>query len=70
MRKHSLGQDRWVYRGPMYLFGGCAGRRTTVQGAVIGVNDAGSKILFCHRKGCAESTQSWREVVLGLKSEA
>ncbi len=35
---------------------------------IIGVNEQGHKKLLAVEDGVRESTQSWREVVLGLKS--
>lgn len=68
-RKTDLGRDDWVY---IWADGIYSGLRDTDNRlcvlVVIGVNARGEKHFLAIEDGVRESTQSWREVLLGLKS--
>ncbi len=63
-----LDQDRWIY---LWADGIYSGLRSEGQKlcalVVIGVNDRGEKHFPAIEDGVRESTQSWRELLLGLK---
>ena len=68
-RDHSLSQDDWVY---LWADGIYSGLRTSEDKlcalVIIGVNRRGEKHFLAIEDGVRESTQSWREVLLKLKS--
>jgi putative transposase len=68
-RRKSLGADRWVY---IWADGIHCGLRDEDAKlcvlVVIGVNERGEKHFLAIEDGSRESTQSWREVLLKLKS--
>jgi len=68
-RNARLGKDRWVY---VWVDGIYSGLRTEHAKlcalVVVGVNDRGEKHFLAIEDGVRESTQSWREVLLKLKS--
>ena len=68
-RKTDLGKDEWVYIWADGIYSGLRGSddRLCVL-VVIGVNARGEKHFLAIDDGVRESTQSWREVLLGLKS--
>lgn len=67
--RRRLDKDRWVY---IWADGIYSGLRATDNKlcvlVVIGVNERGEKHFLAIEDGIRESTQSWREVLLGLKS--
>lgn len=68
-RHRRLEQDRWVY---IWVDGIYSGLRADQQRlcalVVVGVNGRGEKHFLAIEDGIRESTQSWREVLLDLKS--
>src|SRR6266699_2965392 len=64
-----LDADRWVY---LWVDGIYSGVRAEDQRlcalVVMGVNERGQKRFLAIEDGVRESTQSWREVLLGLKA--
>jgi transposase-like protein len=64
-----LESDRWVY---LWVDGIYSGVRAEDQRlcalVVMGVNERGQKRFLAIEDGVRESTQSWREVLLGLKA--
>ena len=66
--KRDLSGDRWVYLWADGIYSGLRGTsaRLCVL-VVIGVNERGEKHLLAVEDGARESTQSWRELLLGLK---
>ncbi|MBN2732490.1 MAG: IS256 family transposase [Balneolaceae bacterium] len=66
--RRPLTQDRWVY---LWADGIDRGLRAEGQKlcalVVIGVNERGEKHFLAIEEGVRESTQSWRELLLGLK---
>lgn len=68
-RKTDLGKDEWVYIWADGIYSGLRGleERLCVL-VVIGVNALGEKHFLAIEDGIRESTQSWREVLLGLKA--
>ena len=68
-RKADLGLDEWVYIWADGIYSGLRGAddRLCVL-VVIGVNARGEKHFLAIEDGVRESTQSWREVLLALKS--
>ena len=64
-----LSRERWVY---VWADGICSGLRSEdvklCALVVIGVNEHGQKRFLTLEDGVRESTQSWRELLLGLKS--
>ena len=68
-RRAKLGRDRWVY---LWVDGIYSGLRAEDQRlcalVVVGVNERGEKKLLAIEDGVRESKQSWREVLLELKS--
>ena len=68
-RKSPLDKDRWVYAWVDGIYSGLRAERERLCClVVIGVNDQGEKKLLAVEDGVRESTQSWREVLLGLKA--
>ena len=68
-RKADLSRDEWVYVWADGIYSGLRGSddRLCVL-VVIGVNALGEKHFLAIEDGVRESTQSWREVLLGLKA--
>jgi len=68
-RRRRWDKDRWVY---IWVDGIHSGLRAEQQRlcalVVVGVNERGEKHFLAIEDGVRESTQSWREVLLGLKS--
>jgi transposase-like protein len=68
-RRRRLDRDRWVY---IWVDGIYSGLRAEQQRlcalVVVGVNERGEKHFLAIEDGIRESTQSWREVLLDLKS--
>jgi transposase-like protein len=67
--KERLEKDRWVYVGADGVYSGLRAEATKLCAlVVIGVNEQGEKRFLASEDGVRESTQSWREVLLNLKS--
>lgn len=65
----SLSKDRWVYIWADGIYSGLRVETAKLCALVIiGVNDRGEKRFLAIEDGVRESTQSWREVLLRLKS--
>ncbi len=68
-RKTDLGRDDWVYIWADGIYSGLRGTDDRLCAlVVIGVNARGEKHFLAIEDGVRESTQSWREVLLSLKS--
>ncbi len=68
-RKRPLNRDRWVYAWVDGIYSGLRAEHAKLCClVVIGVNDQGEKHLLAVEDGVRESTQSWREVLVGLKA--
>lgn len=64
-----LDKDRWVYIWADGVYSGLRSEDAKLCALVIiGVNDRGQKRFLAIEDGIRESTQSWREVLLKLKS--
>lgn len=64
-----LDKDRWVYVWADGVYSGLRAEQTSLCAlVVIGVNERGEKHFLAIEDGVRESTQSWREVLLKLKS--
>jgi putative transposase len=64
-----LDWDRWVYVWADGVYSGLRAERTKLCAlVVIGANERGEKRFLAIEDGVRESTQSWREVLLKLKS--
>jgi putative transposase len=64
-----LNKDRWVYVWADGVYSGLRGEQVKLCAlVVIGVNERGEKHFLAIEDGVRESTQSWREVLLKLKS--
>ena len=64
-----LDTDRWVYVWADGIYSGLRAEHTKLCAlVVIGVNERGEKHFLAIEDGVRESTQSWREVLLKLKS--
>lgn len=64
-----LDKDRWVYIWADGVYSGLRAEHTKLCALVIiGVNERGEKRFLAIEDGIRESTQSWREVLLKLKS--
>jgi putative transposase len=64
-----LDKDRWVYVWADGVYSGLRAEQTKLCAlVVIGVNERGQKHLLAIEDGVRESTQSWRELLLKLKS--
>lgn len=67
--KRSLADDKWVYLWADGIYSGLRSEDTKLCALVIiGVNERGEKHFLAIEDGIRESTQSWRAVLLGLKS--
>lgn len=68
-RSARLDKDRWVYIWADGIHSGLRAEDTKLCALVImGVNERGEKHFLAIEDGVRESTQSWREVLLTLKS--
>jgi len=68
-RHRRLDKDQWVYIWADGIYSGLRAERQRLCALVIvGVNERGEKHFLAIEDGIRESTQSWREVLLGLKS--
>ena len=68
-RSARLDRDRWVYVWADGVYSGLRAEQTKLCAlVVIGVNERGEKHFLAIEDGVRESTQSWREVLLKLKS--
>lgn len=64
-----LDKDRWVYVWADGIYSGLRTEQSKLCAlVVIGVNERGQKRFMAIEDGVRESTQSWREVLLKLKS--
>ncbi len=64
-----LDADRWVYLWVDGIYSGLRGENERLCVLVVmGVNERGQKRFLAIEDGVRESTQSWREVLLGLKA--
>lgn len=64
-----LDKDRWVYIWADGVYSGLRSENTKLCALVIiGVTERGEKRFLAIEDGVRESTQSWREVLLNLKS--
>ena len=67
-RKDDLGRDEWVYIWADGIYSGLRSEDHKLCALVIiGVNARGQKEFLAIEDGVRESTQSWKEVLLGLK---
>ena len=67
--EESLDKDRWVYVWADGVYSGVRAEQEKLCAlVVIGVNERGQKHFLAIEDGVRESTQSWREVLLKLKS--
>lgn len=65
----ALDKDRWVYVWADGVYSGLRAENAKLCAlAIIGVNERGEKRFLAIEDGIRESTQSWREVLLKLKS--
>ena len=68
-REQRLDKDRWVYIWADGVYSGLRAEQTKLCALVVmGVNERGEKHFLAIEDGVRESTQSWREVLLKLKS--
>lgn len=68
-RQARMDSDQWVYIWADGIYSGLRGENDKLCVlVVIGVNAQGKKHFLAIEDGVRESTQSWREVLLGLKS--
>lgn len=68
-RDGPLDKDRWVYVWADGVYSGLRAEHTKLCAlVVIGVNERGEKHFLAIEDGIRESTQSWREVLLKLRS--
>lgn len=68
-RDAPLDKDRWVYVWADGVYSGLRAEQAKLCAlVVIGVNERGEKHFLAIEDGVRESTQSWREVLLKLKS--
>ena len=68
-REVPLDRDRWVYVWADGVYSGLKAEQAKLCALVIiGVNERGEKHFLSIEDGVRESTQSWREVLLKLKS--
>ena len=64
-----MDKERWVYVWADGVYSGLRAEHTKLCAlVVIGVNERGQKRFLAIEDGMRESTQSWREVLLKLKS--
>ncbi len=67
--EEDLSKERWVYLWADGVYSGLRAEDTKLCALVIiGVNERGEKHFLAIEDGIRESTQSWREVLLKLKS--
>ena len=67
--KSPLDKEQWVYIWADGIYSGLRAENTKLCAlVVIGVNERGEKHFLAMEDGIRESTQSWREVLLNLKS--
>ncbi len=67
-RHDRLDKDRWVYVWADGIYSGLRAEQQRLCAlVVVGVNERGEKHFLAIEDGIRESTQSWREVLLGLK---
>jgi transposase-like protein len=67
--EEDLSKERWVYLWADGVYSGLRAEDTKLCALVIiGVNEYGEKHFLAIEDGIRESTQSWREVLLKLKS--
>ena len=68
-REERLDKDQWVYIWADGVYSGLRAEQAKLCALVIiGVNERGEKHFLAIEDGVRESTQSWREVLLSLKS--
>ena len=68
-RQRRLDRDHWVYLWADGIYSGLRSEENKLCALVIiGVNERGEKRFLAIEDGVRESTQSWREVLLGLKA--
>jgi putative transposase len=68
-RQSDLGRDDWVYIWADGIYSGLRGEDHKLCALVIiGVNARGHKEFLAIEDGVRESTQSWKEVLLGLQA--
>jgi len=68
-RDARLDKDRWVYVWVDGIYSGLRAEHAKLCAlVVVGVNERGEKHFLAIEDGVRESTQSWREVLLQLKS--
>ncbi|MDX8130012.1 IS256 family transposase [Methylomonas sp. OY6] len=68
-RTSRLDRDQWVYIWADGIYSGLRAEDAKLCALVIiGVNERGEKRFLAIEDGVRESTQSWREVLLGLKA--
>ncbi len=68
-REAPLDEDRWAYVRVDGIYSGLRSEKDKLCALVIiGVNERGQKRFLAIEDGVRESTQSWREVLLKLKS--
>ena len=68
-RSSDLSRDDWVYLWADGVYSGLRSEQAKLCALVIiGVNERGQKRFLAIEDGVRESTQSWREVLLKLKS--
>ena len=68
-REEPLDRDRWIYVWADGVYSGLRAEQAKLCALVIiGVNERGEKHFLAIEDGVRESTQSWREVLLKLKS--
>ncbi len=68
-RQGRLDQDRWVCLWADGIYSGLRGEDGRLCAlVVVGANERGQKRFLAIEDGVRESTQSWREVLLGLKA--
>ena len=68
-RRASLGKDRWVYLWADGIYSGLRAEDERLCAlVVIGVNERGEKHFLAIEDGVRESKQSWRELLLDLKT--
>ena len=69
LRESHLGADQCTYIWADDIYSGLRSEKDKLCALVIiGVNDRGQKQFLAIEDGVRESTQSWREVLLKLKS--
>jgi putative transposase len=69
-RQRRLDKDQWVYLWADGIYSGLRSEENKLCALVIiGVNERGEKRFLAIEDGVRESTQSWREVLLGLKAQ-